>query len=1817
MKKIVLLFLCIVFSIQIDGQSCVIEDDIAIIDRDTTAIQFFIESANKNQLNNASQFLKEVALKFEHLKLTDIKIDIVSPSGQRVTLVGPIDKNGINTRGFEWDVIFKTLSENVSPDDDFADRWNSNNIWTDGNTYNGSYHPYQGDLKDINVGSLVGEWRLEIIDEIKGNNDFNPSTNKPLSFVSKLGLNFNDESGFICNTCKPERSNFNNSDIESCQGSRTLKFTLDASFSTTDSKYAYGYLTVSSNGKTTFSNTPQMDLTDQPVGKYEIYGLHYRKDQFYRIKDQTYQHTFDQIRKGFICGKLSTDKVTVNIVDAPPIITEQKIICEGESVTINGNTFDKTGKYKLYTALQNGCDSISYLDLKISIIDASFTASKAQFSCASQTITLSAQGESELTYTWLDLNGDEIGKGKTLEISRPGRYTLMASNENCTASFSKIIGSDVDYSVLRLEGDNLYCKGKQVTITPKLANGIKSIKWTSTSPFTQWGNQIITSTIGKYTAEVLSNNGCVQTKTFEVKNELEYFEISNIRSSLTCKKPTLNLFLKGNLFRSSDDYTIAWYRDGIEILNGQKSNFRVSQKGRYYALISNTTRGCTPIKTDDVVITDDRSDFKATITVSNRIDCNTSATLTCNTSSNIKSFIWYFVGDTLEEVGNGQKITVSNPGRYILIAEDNAGCSLSKSVTVEGENTLYVPLPDPFIKTCDKDEYFLTNVDPNIDYTWTFPNQETTTESNPLIIYIGEYRLKAVHKITGCIYIGKVKVVNDETRIPNFNYDITPIQCGGKVGSVEITNPNPDYLIEWSGPKVLTDIAQPKIDVGAQGFYIDNIKPKDDLTCELNFVNYVQQNRAAKLNLEAEDLNCQNDEVKINVTRNTNPDKIRWELNSKVVSTEKEPTVTQPGEYITYYYYDKTKCFGEDTITVARKITLPKINKVRASKETITCKDSTIVAIDHNLLKEEFLRYELVSDTRIDSSYNKDNITIYEPGEYKIRLFGVGECVDSTTIQIKGDTIPPTFTMAKSGDFKCDKPTVRINVNDLNSFKEFTWQDNPNIDFTDQLQINVSAPGTYYFTATGNNNCPRTDSITIEDIRVFPKFSITGDTTITCKTTSQSLKIDADKDNYSIQWILNNSEVAQGYNVDLTEGGQYFVNVKNDAQCVKTDTLNIRLDTAKVNYNLDILSKITCDSTEVLVLANSNDEDITLEWKGSLRQNNNRGVYDKPGQYVVTGYGLNGCKRNTNINIELDTTQIKVDSVTFDILKCRALSYLHVFSQTKIRNYKWSGPNNYNSTEADPILLEPGMYNVTIYGENGCSDNGKVVVDDERQFPEINISEIYRNCDGSPSTFTLEDIDENNYNIIWEGKEQQNKDYFERNNNAQSSIPGFYEVIVSDKRTLCQSRTTFQFKDDYIYPTFDMAADTLFCYGTAKIYPKNISDYKSLEWSGPNNFYSKDSIAYAPELGTYGLSATNKYKCTTTNKIDIPNGRLFPQFSIQQLNPYMCTTNKVKLTARPTNTTIDKVSYEWAAPDNTTESSNEKEILIVNKPDVTYKLKMIDNRSKCFTEGEYTFSEEPSTFTAFEYETINPVCDSNNGTGKVNLISMNGQHGPYNVFINGLFYGEETQLKGFSSGKYTIDVIDKYGCKVSEDFVIEQAFEPYLKMPRDTAINMGMRYQYQAESNADIANQVVFEWKGNFSNPGGYSQDVTVIENSVVSLRMVDADGCEVSGSFFLNVIDPYYPFANIFSPNVDSANDYFFIPKNPGFESLETFYIYDRNGGMVFDGSESRLGDPSTGWNGQVDGGNAEEGVYLVQTVIKLVTGEIKKYNGTLTLIR
>lgn len=1807
--KLLYIYIFLFFSSQfLSGQSCIVNDTIPVLDLDTTYISLVIESAQFDDLSAPDQGVELVEVAFEYLKITDLRVNLVSPAGQKVQLIGPTLPFSGSTQGTRWDVDFLRSGLPASPNADFSDKWDNLNDWL-GQLYQGAYYPYDGELDDFNTGTVTGIWQLEIIDEIETGPDFNPATGEPFSFFTKFMIAFRKNQDVNCLSCDAASSVVNNSDIDGCIGSDGLEFSLDYNLSDNVSGYEYGQVVYGAdNSYYEFEANTAIDLTALSAGTYRVCGLHYYTEIDSLIENNTYNGLVEDIASRKVCAKFSDNCMQVIIRDQQSIETESVVICPGSSYEYEGETYSTEGTYEIRTNISQYCDSISNLKIEINDFGVSVGQSAILLSCDNPTLTLRPIGlSSGVNYTWSTQNGgtivDELPNG-SIEVSSAGQYILFLEDGMCEETITTNVEANSSFNRLSVTGDTLYCIDDEVTLNLVFDGTIESYLWTSDGSqlFVADGQNIKVKEGGVYTVNVTNTAGCEFVASYTVVDLREDISLSDESVSLDCDNQTEVVSILG--LNPDGDYNITWSFNSSTV--GKTDTLLVTEGGTYVVSIRNRETSCLT-----------RLEMNVMSTVPTYTIVFNEPRITCLQTKDTIEYIGLPFGIVSQEwlksngtvVGTDPTLEVSSGGTYTLRYTTQEGCVFEEKIKVVDERNKKKLNLDDVEKTCFDNPPLIASPDPDLIYVWTLPDGTTFT-GIPDASFIGTYTVKATSISTGCVLTGSLEVINkiDNIGIPDIKFDVEQYTCSNITPTIKTDQSTSNYTFLWGGPNILTNINQSQITVGTPGIYTLELTNAANAGCSAKYAVNVDVDTTRTLELEADVLNCIRDTAQIRVVSDYTFDNIFWGgLPGILDPMAAEPIVRLPGTYTSVYTIHENGCMGSTSIEVMEETSFPDISDVAVSKDTIQCDDEVIITMNPGIPEDKIS--SIVWDGPEFSKETMTSVKATQAGIYTVTVNGLGSCVDTASVRIYADTLPPDITIEQIGQFRCDNEVIKL-LPDANSvYESISWRNHNAIISIEGDTVIVSKPNRFYADVTGDNNCVAEINYKVPDDRVYADYTKLQDSTLTCDKTTISIGIEAERQDYKVTWTRpDDSNTETGYTIDVSTTGQYLLSILSEQDCITEDTITVQIDTIAPQFALEVSNQIDCAHESATIQVVNPESDYEYQWQEVPVSGSSAEVFEQ-GIYSVIGTGENGCMAERSETVSIDTTHISIENIYGDELSCRMLAFLHVETDLEVESYLWTYPEGHQSEDESPILQNGGIHTVQVTGANGCTTDGSIMIGDDRLFPVVEARDIHLRCDGAPSLFLLDTISENSQ-LVWEGLDV---DFFEKGEGVGTTIGGTYEVIATNEAG-CEVRDTFFVSDEEVYPEFDVSAGLLYCNG-AQLNAINASDDEYIEWRGPNGFLAFTENPIAQEIGEYELIVRGIFGCTDTLRTTVNDGREYPEIEVAQEGDYQCLVTEVELSALVSNIVEDRLSYEWTSVDGNIKGDTTSKTIIATELGL-YSVTVFDSFTSCESEQTFTLEETPQNFSGIKSHASDPTCEEYNN-GSIFIDEFLGDFPPFSTVVNGYNYGEVNEINFLEPGIYYIEVVDSLGCMVTDTVEIKEGSNPIIVMPNDTTVYYGDTITIAPKLNRENSEIDSLFWSGISSPADSLVQVVEITSNTQVTLYIMDENGCETEASYFIYVREDENPFPNVFSPRGSEGNTIFYIPNNPAFEEILEFKILDNWGGLVYENNSPIIGDPTSGWDGSLNGQMAEQGVYVLLVRARLKGGVERQYLTTLTLLK
>ncbi len=1760
---------------------CFYQGSTEISDLDTSTISILVKGVINDDLST-NNCLEAVEIHFTHQVIGDITIEVVSPAGQSVTLVGPGGIYDAYTELAKWNVTFVQNSMAAAPDFGLDPIWSNGNTWLNFFTYTGSYYPYQGSLEDLNSGPVNGTWQIKAIDGVQfGSGE-----------ISYVELFFCNTEGQDCLACDAPEPIVTPGNTDFCEDNSSLSLDVNYNFAGNFDSDFYGV------GYMVFKDSLFFEYLDSPIltgysgGTYQVCVVSYLGADLNTLQSTPLTDSLQYIEQYFldnnICANMSNVCYDVNIHSIPEVVIVDTTICQGDQLVINGAIYDTPGPYQVITP-RAYCDSMSILNLEVLDVELSILSQFDSLSCKNRTFVLDA---SSSTYpensliSWFTSDGLILSDTSLplITIGLPGTYVFTIENGYCTKEINIEIPAKDDFAFLTLEADTLKCGMDSVDIHLIHDVGLTSAFWGGAGSFELIPDGIRVPVGGTYNVQIATQNGCDANLSIDVLDFREYpdFEIS--APMLSCSNPEVEILFDTT---NTAGTTYEWSLAGMTL--GNTPFLTVSQPGTY-TLVATNPEGCArtfPVNIQSTV------DILDVVLVYDTIDCiNTGTYISYQSSFDDIQVLWT-LPDMSQRVDS--VFYTELPGEYKLSLSNEKGCTLDTSFVVIGDLSQPQILFGEQSFLCGSDSIQLTfTSDLPIEFlTWTGPGFFSEEES-PYVFSPGQYVLMACPKNGCCVF--DTLLVGGDGNVPIIIFDYDRLDCDTDTVMI-IPSDTVSYNYTWTYNGMPYGAGYKSITVTTPGRYEVTVT-EPGTGCQSQYSIPITLDLIDTLKgIFSPDLDCERLTTTIKVNPVRTIETFTW-TGPGIVENNFEPDIDKPGWYYLDFQYTNG-CSGRDSILVNK---IGEIPELYGENDTLSCLDNSItIGVEYN---QENVS---ISWEGPDFSGTGDQVEISSPGIYTAYALAEGSCMDSLDIIVYGDTLKPQISLMSLDTIDCQSQMIEVSVDVMGDIVNTEFS-GPGIVSQTTYSAVLNLPGEYSFSATSENGCVSTKSFMAIAKLDTPSYELIVDT-IDCNHLEVNVGVEIDPD-VNIVWSGPVS-VEDGVNIFSTStAGIYDFDLTNSFGCTSKGQLIIPGDTLSPSVEILQSNPLNCAYPETTLSLESLQDDMIVQWSGP--DIDNPGFVEqsisKAGEYTVEVTGPNGCLTQKSITVDIDTIHPNISIAGASITCSSGKTNLSVDSDIPIVEYIWSGPE-FSSTESNPLVFTQGSYSVTATAANGCQGFDSIAIDDQRVYPFIDVEEEFvLNCDDQPIDVTYLNISDY-ANIQWIGQ----NGFFDSGDTAYITQEGIYYAVVVNEEG-CSMVDTFEVIFKKIPPVFSFDAEVLTCNGPARLIAVNTEDDRSVYWSGPDDFQSQSASISVDVPGTYTLTVTGQNGCDSTVFVPLIDNRIYPEASATINEPFACTIDEVKLSGVGSSQG-PQFQYLWETLDGQIISgANTLSPRIFGEG--TYIISVMDASNGCVSSDTLVLVKENQTLQALVADITSPSCEGY-ANGIIHISEIVGGVGPYQINVDGYDYGENTDIKYLDASDHLVQITDSLGCNI--DTMLSMG-DRYLQVdiPDDVTVNLGDTIAVFAQINLSPDSIANVMWSPNLGCISCTDTVIVPFENQVISIMVTDINGCSIDKEFTITVDRPNpFPFPEIFSPNGDGINDVFYLPMTQGIVSIVEMKIYDTWGDLLFQKYDFPSGDITLGWDGRFRNQDAGQGVYIVDAVVLMIDGKMVHYVGDLTLIR
>ena len=618
----------------------------------------------------------------------------------------------------------------------------------------------------------------------------------------------------------------------------------------------------------------------------------------------------------------------------------------------------------------------------------------------------------------------------------------------------------------------------------------------------------------------------------------------------------------------------------------------------------------------------------------------------------------------------------------------------------------------------------------------------------------------------------------------------------------------------------------------------------------------------------------------------------------------------------------------------------------------------------------------------------------------------------------------------------------------------------------------------------------------IEGVLKSVNINIVNTQNITCDNPvgSASAAVNGGTGNTTLNW-------SNGMTVEtvMLNAGMFSVTATDANGCTDTAAGSITQNTTPPVAEAGPDGELTCNNTTVTLQGSgSMGNEIAYFWttnNGNILngQNTLTPTVNAVGTYTLTvTNNENGCSSSDEVSVTDNTTAPTLSVNISGVLNCENTTVtINSTSTAANSNFSWTGPNNFLSNVANPIVSIAGVYELTVVdNNNGCSNSIQALVM-ETTAPTATISNqtnVACNGDMNGSATVSANGGAGNFTYQWSSGGT--------NATENGLSAGMYTVTVTDAEQCTATAVVTITQPALLVANASATNETAAGAndGTAIANPTGGTLDYTYVWS--TGMTTQMISGLTPNM--YTVTVTDANMCTAVETVTVSNFDCADVLLDFQVNPVNCNGGENgSLTALVTSNATT-ITYMWN--NGVMDATNS------GLTAGTYSVTIMDSNG-CELTGSATVTEPPAITIATSSTNIscNGAMDgtatamASGGTGTLTYFWNNGMTTP--------------TITGLAPGTYTVNVSDANSCGENVDVVITQ--------PTALVLNVSTTSETANAANDGTALAEISGGDGNYSFLWSNGATTQIIDNLMPDnycVTVTDGDGCTVESCGFVDV---------------------------------------------------------------------------------------------------
>ncbi|MDC1508471.1 gliding motility-associated C-terminal domain-containing protein [Saprospiraceae bacterium] len=1264
-----------------------------IIDNTTGTIEIVIDGAINDDLSNLDQAVCGVELFFEHESIRDISISLESPSGQSIVLIGPATGAGGSTQFTYWGVEFVPCDSLAMPDLPILDdQFTTEDNWGIFGNYSGQYYPQQGCLEDFNTGSVNGIWTLSFSDVIQ----FDEGK------IDSMRLIFCDSTNIYCQECLADGGTLISVDSDFCESDPDLNLDIEPEFDNEPpiELYSYNYLIIEAGEVIEISQEP--NLSGYSFGSYQLCGISGLTGQTDDILDDVagtdYEDFLELLGENNYCASMSTNCISINIIEVLDTILIVDTICLGEVLILDGTEYSETGEY-VVSFSQAFCDSVSILHLFVIENQATIMADSDAISCLDGDVILDAtesivSPNTVLNWFKVDDELDPIISGDAvITITEPGVYGLSLISDICSDTAYYEIFNETSIPSFAFNTDTLSCYNPAVMIDMTSSLFLESISWTGAVTSSDEDIEVITS--GTYYVQGIALNGCVGNDSIFISDDFDLpiptIDVPNIN----CAHPTVTLTTTFTVEIDSLKWTT-----GFGFYSTEQSPV-ISQGGDYYITIFGVN-GC--IFTDTISVIEEIDLPILTIDVP-LLDClNPSVDISLFSESVSDSL---FIRLPSGELVSGNNLSVTEPNIYIAIAKSENGCidSLVMEVIQDTLGPIASLWTNGQINCSDTTTTILVDhQEDGLIFDWYGNSIISPFGIDSIVVDTEGIYGVVITDSANCITTLDTEILTF-VDFPVVTSSVDSINCTQATANITLVTPENTVLITWDGPTSINqDITEFNTEVA--GSYVATVTA-DNNCISLHTITVVADTLYPQVDIMSNGvLDCDTELVTLTGSSDLDGSTYVWsDLNDNIFLDE-SLEVGFPGLYNLVITAPNT-CLVDTFIIVEIDTLRPEITT--GVDPIFNCAD-----VEVNLSIEtttNIISYDWDGPLGFGSGL-MDPIAI-APGIYTVTVTNDLGCSTSAEVNVIDDTKGPEI-MVRDTFVTCDLLEVKLPLDTDDDEISYNWVA-PGFS-SDKQNPETNIPGEYIvYAISDRNECVTKDTVNVTYIDIPPIFDIESDN-LNCyqpQTTLVALDVE---DDFSAIWTDYNFLPLAQDSLLVEMADSFYLIVLGINSCADTAFVSVIADFEQLDLEILLIEPFQCENTDAILELDGIEieamEDFTVSWTtfdGNIESGEESFAANISGEgtYFLNVINKeNGCESIDSIILVKEAPsleQITIEGNDPNCLGAKDGSIAVVAIEGGIGPYQYIVNNQVAQSDSIFTDLASGSYDIQVIDSLGCT----------------------------------------------------------------------------------------------------------------------------------------------------------------------------------------------------------------------------------------------------------------------------------------------------------------------------------------------------------------------------------------------------------------------------------------------------------------------------------------------------------------------------------